>query len=196
MFGTVEGSAGFYVDTSPISEQSIALEQGDKVIFNADTDPDVRGVIYEVSFDIINNKRYLRLTNPTIPLIGLSVSVLKGSEHSGSSWWFNGDKWQYSQQHTTLNQAPLFDLFDDAGISYSDTTTYLSNFAGNKIFGYEIGSGKVDSILGFPLKYKNSVSVGSYLFKNYAGSEIITITSGQENILVPTSLAYYKFTKD
>ena len=195
-FGTVEGSAGFYVDTSPISEQSIALEQGDKVIFNADTDPDVRGVIYEVSFDIINNKQYLRLTNPTIPSTELSVSVLKGSEHAGSSWWFNGDTWQYSQQHTTLNQAPLFDLFDDAGISYSDNTNYLSNFVGNKIFGYDIGLGKVDAILGFPLKYKNSVSVGSYLFKNYAGSEIITITSGQENILVPTSLAYCKFTKD
>jgi hypothetical protein len=194
-FGTVEGSAGFYVDANKFG-RSVKLEHGDRVIFNADTDPDVRGVVYEVSFDIIKNKSYLRLTNPVIPTNGSSVSVLKGSEYAGTSWWFNGDKWQYSQQHTTLNQAPLFDLFDDEGISYSDNTTYLSNFTGNKIFGYEIGSGTNDAILGFPLKYKNSVSVGSYLFKNYAGSETITITSGQSNIVVPTSLAYYKFTTD
>ena len=195
-FGTVEGSGGFYADPSNITGKSVALEQGDRVIFNADTDPEVRGVVYEVSFDIIKNKRYLRLINPSIPTAGVSVSILKGSLYAGSSWWFDGDKWQYSQQHTILNQSPLFDLFDDAGISYSDSSHYLSNFAGNKIFGYEIGSGSNDPILGFPLKYKNSVSVGSYLFKNYAGTESITITSGQDNIILPTSLAYYKFIKE
>lgn len=187
-FSTVEGSAGYYVD-------GVLLEQGHRVIFNADTDVLVRGNIYEVNYNITAAGFRLELKKPSdnIPVQLNSVVVNLGTNYAGRNWWFDGDHWEYSQQHTTLNQAPLFDLFDKDGLSYSDKTQYLSNFAGNKIFGYDVGTGTPDPILGFPLKYRNSVGVGSYLFKNYFMTDTINLVKAQIAETIPSSSTYCKF---
>jgi len=193
-FSIVEGSGGYWVD-------GIKLQQGQRVIFNADLDPSVRGNIYEVNFLIINEKRRVQLlaVDTEFPAKKSSISVNLGDTYSGTSWWFNGSEWIYAQQHTTLNQPPLFDLFDNAGDSYSDRDYHLTSFAGNQIFGYEVGTGKPDSVLGFPLKYKNSVGVGSYLFKNYfATEEFIHVNSNDttaQSITIPTSASYLKYSE-
>ena len=185
-FSTVQGSAGYYVD-------GVLLEQGHRVIFNADTDSSVRGKIFEVYYHILDNNLRLELKSIKDPATMSSISVNLGDTYQGTSWWFDGDVWQLSQQHTKLNQAPLFDLFDNAGRSYSDRSYYLSDFTGNKIFSYDIGTGLNDTVLGFPLKYRNSVGVGSYLFKNHFMTEYISITENQQVMSVPTSETYCKF---
>ena len=187
-FSTVVGSAGYYVDGQ-------LLEQGHRVIFNADTDVSVRGKIFEVNYVITNGVSRLALvpTSDHTPDTFASVSIVNGDVNSGSSWWFNGDAWEYSQQHTYLNQPPLFDLFDNQGISYADKSQYISDFTGNKIFSYEIGTGVNDTVLGFPLTYRNSIGVGSYLFKNYFMTETINIVENQNNIILPSGIAYCKF---
>ena len=161
-FKTVEGAAGFYID-------GILVEQGFRVIFNADTDPEVRGRIYQVKFVVINNKTVINLeeTEDSAPLLHNAVVSIRGDNYSGSNWWYNGDVWVYAQQKTTPNQAPLFSVYDDAGINFADQSVYSSSFAGTKIFGYAVGTGTADPVLGFPLQYKNVNNVGDYLFNNY-----------------------------
>ena len=189
-FSTVVGSAGFYVDFDKNFPAS--LQHGHRVIFNADTDPLVRGKIYRVEYHQhgINTRLSLVPTDDHTPSKFDSVSVISGKEYGGKSWWFNGNEWVLGQQHDKLNQAPLFDLFDANGISYSE---YVSDFIGNKIFSYDIGIGKVDPILGFQLSYRQPAQgVGSYLFENHFTSETITLTEGQVNTYIPTANTYFK----
>jgi hypothetical protein len=189
-FSKVEGSAGYYVD-------GVLLEQGHRVVFNADTDDLVRGRIYEVNYNILGDRLRLELipAEDNIPQVGYSLATTLGSTTAGKSWWFNGDAWQLAQQHETLNQPPLFELFDSEGISYS-SSVYKSNFIGNKVFSYEIGTGTPDPVLGFPLSYKNTKGIGSFKFKNFFTTEIISIFNNNEIIEVPTSQTYLKINKE
>lgn len=187
-FSIVEGSAGYHID-------GILLQQGHRVVFNVDTDDLVRGKIYEVNFNIINGTPKLELKKPLDhePVLGASLSTNLGSTTAGNSWWFNGDRWIFAQQHDQLNQAPLFDLFDSNGISYSDTSVYSTDFKGSKVFGYEVGSGASDPVLGFPLAYQNTISVGSFRFKNYFNTESISVFENNQVTTTLTSLAYLRF---
>jgi hypothetical protein len=186
VFSIAEGSAGYYVD-------GVLLEQGHKVIFAADTDSAVRDKIYQVNYIVIQNTTRLTLEELIVPATESVTSVVLGKEHAGTSWWYNGDTWVYAQQHTAINQAPLFDLFDNQGHSYSDVAFYKSNFVGNKIFGYEIGT-IYDPILQLKIKYRNSVGTGSYLFKNYFMSDTISISvDSLTTEIISTGIAYCKF---
>ena len=185
-FSNVEGSAGHHVD-------GVLLEQGHRVIFASDTDILVREKVFEVDFVTINNVRRLTLQPVDTPASGSVTAVNLGNKYQGSSWWFNGDKWTFAQQHTILNQAPLFELFDNKGHSYADVAYYSSDFKGNKILSYDIGTGANDAVLGFPLKYRNSVGVGSYLFKNYFMTDTISIVKDSQTIdTISTADTYFK----
>jgi hypothetical protein len=187
-FDTVDGTFGYYVD-------GVLLEQGMRVIFNADLDDNVRGNIYKVSYDVTGSSPILRLIPATdfTPLDLDAISVNTGTQNIGTSWHFDATTqvWSLSQQLVTINQAPLFDLFDSNGVSYSSGSD-ISDFVGNKIFGYDIGTGTPDTILGFPLKYQNSIGVGSYLFKNYFMTDSITITVSNQSSTIPTGTTLIK----
>jgi len=182
-FSLVEGSAGHHVD-------GVQLAQGHRVIFVADTDNEVRGKIYQVNYIGINNRLRLTLEQVDAPATESVVAVNYGKKYTGTSWWFNGDEWKYSQQKTALNQAPLFDLYDYRRASFSDLNYYVTSFSGNKVFGYDIGSGSADPILGFPLNYRNSIGVGSYLFKNYFMDGQIVLP--EDETTIPTSTTFFK----
>ena len=188
-FKIVEGSAGYHVD-------GVLLEKGHRVIFNADVDPLVRGKVYEIDFVTVDGNLVIKL-NPAVdydPVYKASTIIDLGNTYSGTTWWYNGNNWVYAQQHTTLNQSPLFDLFDNQGQSYSDKTVYSTSFLGSKIFGYDIASsGANDPILGFPLQYQNSVGVGSYLFKNYFTTDSISISQADQTLVtISTAITYLK----
>jgi hypothetical protein len=130
-----------------------------------------------------------------------SVEINYGSKNSGTSWHYTGTtdgngnttfSWVKSQQRTTINQAPLFELYDVSYVPYGNRPPGSSSFTGSKIFGYEIGNGKNDTVLGFPLKYKNSIGVGSYLFRNYFMTESISVIDNNISTSVSTSIAYFK----
>ena len=86
----------------------------------------------------------------------------------------------------------LFDVFDNQGISYTNTSTYKSNFTGTKLFGYDVGTGTADTVLGFPLKYQNSSGIGSFLFKNYFMTDEINLTENNLSTTLPVSITYLK----
>ena len=163
VFSTIEGSIGYIVD----GEQ---LLPGYRVLFTADPDPLVSGRIFEVKQIIAanaGNRRQLTLQEiaETDPVEGQVVYITKGT-NKGSSYYYENGSWNLAQKKTSVNQAPLFELFDENKTSYADKIIYPFNtFTGNRIFGYKIGNGTNDSELGFPLSYRNINNVGDIEFE-------------------------------
>ncbi len=95
-----------------------------------------------------------------------TILVKSGNTYQGNMFWYTGTTWKLAQQKTKINQSPLFDIFDENQYSYGDTSVYDgSNFAGSKVFSYKIGSGTNDTVLGFPLTYRNISNTGDIVFE-------------------------------
>ena len=168
-FSNIEGSTSYSIDGYDFVE-------GTRVIFAEDEDQDVRNKIYVVSFVVPDT------VPPLIaqPIINLTVAddgvvltdqctvCLEGTDLKGLSFWFNGTEWIQAQLKTGVQQAPLFNVYDVAGVSFSDQEKYPSSaFAGSKLFSYAVGdSGILDPILQFPLQYLNINNVGDIVFNN------------------------------
>ncbi len=111
------------------------------------------------------NQIYLSPSDDHEPIEYETVSVNRGIKNQGLTYWYNGTNWLPAQEKTKVNQPPLFDIFDADGYSYSDLDFYQgSNFLGNKIFSYAVGTGSNDSVLGFPLSYRNINNIGDIVF--------------------------------
>ena len=160
----VEGSIGYYVD-------GVELTNGMRVLFTADLDPTVNNKIFEVKFiDFNDGSKTTRqislidIDNGT-SLLDETVLVTNGIKNQGKIFYFNGTTWKPAQEKTAVNQSPMFDLFDNNGTSYADSTMYPnSSFRGNKLFSYAVGTGANDPELGFPLKYLNVENIGDIQF--------------------------------
>jgi hypothetical protein len=200
VFKIVEGSMLLSATASKTSIviDGVTVEYGNRVIFAADEDPLIRNRVFVVTFIVLGDN-----DNPEVALLpasdnplkyGTSVLVKNGNLYGGSSFWFDGSTWQYSQQHTKINEGPLFDLFDSSGNSYSNRSYYLSNFTGNKIFGYSInGNNPPDVELGLTLDYLNDNVLSSILFKNYFTNDTISIANtGDANYAISTAQTYFK----
>jgi len=187
-FTEVEGTPGYYVDSE-------LLQPGYRVIFNNDNDPLVRGRVYLVDFVSINGLQVISLvpTEDWIPVTNAGVAVLRGEINAGKNWWFDGSTWHTAQEKTSLNQFPLFDVFDKSGVSFGDTSVYRGTFTGTRIFGYSVGTGAPDSVLGFPLEYLNVNNVGDYLFTNYFQTDTFVIVEGITTGVYNTQQYYLKF---
>jgi len=209
VFATISGS------TSTVVIDGVAITpgsaQGNRVIFLADSNPAVVGVIFEIKYVTIAGQLRLTLTEidkqghpgfeqayqtggvgQTLGELGGAVTAVNKGNNKGTSWWFDGSTWNYAQQYTTINQAPLFDLFDEYNISYGDKNYYSSDFKGNKIFGYAIGTGTPDPVLGFPLKFRNNLDlVATYLFENYFANGTITIIEGETTRTISTGITNF-----
>jgi hypothetical protein len=186
VFSTVEGAVGFYIDGEEIG-------QGDRVIFTADRDSFVNNKTYIVNFVKIGEKFRISLDeeDDVLPQLGDSVVISKGNIKRGENWWFNGSSWVSSQQKTALNQAPRFEIFDNDATAYS-SSKYKEIFLGSKIFGYSIGDGNNDPVLGFPLKYKNISNQAYYLFENYFMNDVNFVVDGNNSYSVPVSNGFIR----
>lgn len=104
--------------------------------------------------------------NPVQTAVGYdSVTAITGS-NAKKTFFFNGTHWIEAQQKIKNNQAPLFDVIDAAGSSFSSIYPQ-STFAGTKIFSFKPGSGAVDPVLKFALSYSNiGNSIGDINFNN------------------------------
>lgn len=158
---TVNGLVGYYVD-------EVLLEEGYRIIFNNNTDLNDRKKIYKVTFT--TNTNVISLVEDVINIDDKdSVFVKYGTSNQGQSYYYNQDEstWVKSQSHYALNQPPLFDVFDASGVRINDFNEE-NNFTGTKIFGYEIGTGIDDKVLGFPISYnQNLIGISSFIFRNY-----------------------------
>ena len=174
---TINGSIGYGVD-------GVTFIDGTTVIFAADSDPDVRNQVYQVEFITpdtvppIISQPIINLTPVyTTPVkVNQTVVVLSGATQQGLSYYFDGVDWLLAQQKTKTNQAPLFDVYDSTGISFSNRIKYSSStFVGSKLFSYatpttaeetSITSALNDPVLGFQLVYLSLSNVGDIVFDN------------------------------
>ncbi len=165
IFSTIEGSIGYNID-------GVTVTQGQRILFTADTDLRANNRIYKVDFITVtptngNPVRQIHLVEETDsdPLLNETVLVKNGLLNQGRIYWFNGSSWKVAQEKLLINQSPLFDLFDENEVSLNDSVEYEgSTFAGNKIFSYKVGSGSNDTVLGFPLTYRNINNIGDIVF--------------------------------
>ncbi len=98
-----------------------------------------------------------------------------GATNQGTSWYYDGNRWIKAQDKTFNNQAPLFDLYDRNGVSVADQDQYPgSNFSGNRIFSYKIGSAAIDSELGIPLSFRSIGNVGDILFVDHITNDVFS----------------------
>ncbi len=190
-FSSIEGTLGYSVD-------GVQLRNGMRILFLADTDPLVRGRIFKVEFikftgSGVAGQIALRETEDSLPQINENVLVTKGNTYTGSMWFFNGTEWKRAQEKTQVNQPPLFDAYDAAGVSFADTSKYeASNFKGTEIFSYKTGVGTADSVLGFPLVYRSIDNVGDILFDFDYNSDIVEYQIDTVPQTVPIASGYLK----
>ena len=193
-FSNVQGATSYSVD-------GYNLVQGSRVVFAADQDPNVSDKIWVVSFitpdsnppipapytgqPIIN----LTLADDGIVLANNSTVCLSGLTLVGKTFWYDGAQWLQAQQKTSIQQTPLFDVYDSNGISFSNQTTYpSSNFVGSKLFSYASpSSGVVDVVLKFPLQYLNINNVGDIVFDNNLYKDTFVYT--RDNVSVTENIS-------
>lgn len=185
-FSDLEGSAvtGQFVS-------GVQVEEGQKVVFTQDIDTFVNGFVYEIQIVRIlgvDTIHLEKLTTIADPAEGNTINVKLGIE-KGTQWHYKNGKWEKGQVKTGLNQAPLFDMFDDTGNSFSTYTN--STFAGSKIFSYAVNSASVaDAELGFGLIYRNFNNIGDIVFHDNIIRDSFTYTSDVlNNVSTSTRLA-------
>jgi len=192
-FSDINGQTGFSTD-------GYSLLTGSRVIFAADRDPQVRNRIYQVDFiDPDGDPNSIPIIN-LVPaplgqaLINQTVVCLSGNTQQGLSFWFDGADWQLAQQKTSVNQAPLFDVYDTSGHSLADRVVYPSTtFAGSKLFGYGLGDTQInDAVLGFPLKFLNFNNVGDILFENYLYTDTFLYVRDAVSVTEPVSVGFVR----
>ena len=165
-FSNINGTIGYNVD-------GYTFVQGTRVIFAGDADPLVRNKVYSVNFVKFDDSSQevidLQPADINSPAVNINESVLvvSGITSQGKTYRYDGSNWILAQQKTDVNQAPLFDIFDENGISFGDTSVYTSSdFEGTKLFSYALGSGPDDTVIGQPLKYLTINNVGDIVFEN------------------------------
>jgi len=192
-FNNVQGATSYTID-------GYNLVEGSRVIFAADEDPNVRNKIYVVSFITPDSSPPIPAPYTGQPIINLTVATdgvfltdqstvcLSGNTLVGKTFWYDGSNYYEAQLKTSIQQAPLFNVYDSAGVSFSNQTKYpSSNFVGTKLFSYATPStGVIDSILKFPLQYLNINNVGDIVFDNNLYKDTFVYTrdnvSATENI--------------
>ena len=190
-FSNINGQTGYSTD-------GYTLLTGSRVIFAADSDPDVRNRIYEVEFiDPDGDPNSIPIINLVEAPLGSALTnqtvvCLSGTTQQGNSYWFDGVDWILAQQKTSVNQAPLFDVYDSTGRSLANETIYPSTtFAGSKLFGYALGDTQInDAVLGFPLKFLNFNNVGDILFENYFYTDTFLYVRDAVSVTEPVSLGF------
>ena len=188
----IEGSTGYNVDGE-------FLFEGARILVVADTDRLTNNKIYEVKFirHINSIQIHLEETADSDSVLGQGVLVRRGNKNGGKMFYFNGTDWTESQAKTTVNQAPLFDAFDAAGVSFGDIEKYTTNtFTGTKILSYKLGSGRIDPELGFSLSYLNIDNVGDIEFNFDWDSDFVDYTETRIPRSVNISTGFYKFNPD
>jgi hypothetical protein len=161
VFSKIEGSQGYIVDGE-------ALFQGARLLVIADTDSLANNRIYEVNFINHNGNRQisLRAMSDSDSLLGECVLVKRGKNNQRLMYHYDGSSWVKSQIKSSVNQPPLFEVFDEDEISYADVSKYpVSTFRGTEIVSYKQGNGSIDRELGFSLSYLNIDNVGDIQYE-------------------------------
>lgn len=171
--------------TITVGDKSVTLTNGERVIFSQDENLDVRNKIYNFSIELttevpspLEYRAYIEEADDAT-VDEAHTLIVKSGDNGQKQWYYNGTIWIEGQQKTTINQAPLFDVINQEGVSFADTSVYPgTSFAGTKIFSYKQGTTTNDPVLGFPLSYKNLLTQGDIQFENNFDLDSFTFIPG------------------
>ena len=122
---------------------------------------------------------------------GDSVVAISGLTRQNQTYWWHNETWVRAQNKFSLNQSPLFDVFNLDGISWGNTDYYSSStFAGSRLFGYAVGTGTRDSELGFPLSYRSIGNIGDIVFQNYYDTDTFSFNYNNKDQTLATRFGY------
>jgi hypothetical protein len=178
----------------PQPVESYALFNEARIVFAAATDPTIRKKIYVARYSIISGTTPV-LTLAEAPngdiLVGDQSVAIYGYNYAGKSVWYDGLEWLQAQQKFTVNQPPLFDVFDENGISFGDNEVYVgSSFIGSKLFAYGIGTGTKDPVLGFPIRYSTVANIGDITFDVSINADTFDYVNGFKPITQNVNTGY------
>jgi hypothetical protein len=192
IFSIIEGSSGYNVDNE-------FLFDGARLLVTADTDRTANNKIYKVRFiDHLGNRQiHLEEDVDSNSFKGECLLIKRGKDNSGLMYHFDGQNWIKSQEKTLANQPPMFEVFDEQGVAYSDNEKYeTTDFVGSKILSYKIGNGVKDKELGFSLSYLNIDNIGDIQFSWDWETQSFSYVSGITRISIPLSTGYYFFNNE
>ena len=122
-----------------------------------------------------------------------TVLVNRGTLNQGKMYWYNGTSWIAGQYKSTVNQSPLFDIFDENEKSYADISVYDgSSFVGSKIFSYKVGTGISDTELRFPLSYQNINNTGDIVFEFNLLKDVFKYKEGVDILTKNVSIGFVR----
>jgi hypothetical protein len=193
-FSEVVNSTGYIVD-------GIALADGMRVIFAADTDTIVKNKIYDVNFVTAGDStQKIALTESTdaTPAALDSVFIEFGTVNQGKTFYYDGDagEWIEAQQKTGVNQQPLFGMFDNTHTPLDDSTKYPnSSFAGATVFKYATSeTATTDTVLVIKVKYNTINNVGDIVFESDHTSGTFTYKDGTTTVTKNLAEAHLHYT--
>lgn len=179
--------------TIMVDGESITLTSGTRIIFSNDEDLNVRNKIFNFNINLSSEspdvyKAYIEEAEDSTIEEGHSVIVNFGT-NGKKQWHYNGSSWILSQQKTSINQPPVFDLIDKNGISLGSESSYPNtSFRGSKIFSYKEGSGQNDTVLGFPLSFRSINNQGDIIFENNYSIDSFSYLSDEKTVQKQISL--------
>ena len=181
-FSDVVKQTGYIID-------GIALADGMRVVFSADTDILVKNKIYDVNFvSAGDSTKVINLTEATdaTPANDDSIFIEFGTTNQGKTFRYDSTTESFieSQEKTKVNQQPLFDVFDNDHVSFDNSTSYPnSSFAGAKVFEFATSdTATTDTVLGIKVKYKTINNVGDIVFDSDHTSGTFTYKSGSQTL--------------
>lgn len=137
------------------------LKPGDRLLVrqSSTTEPELNNLVYRVvaNYDVDlpdgSEADVLELIAEAPPERGDIIRVIRNGEASvfadTDEYWFNGEQWVLAQES---GSAPLFMLYDADQNRLNDDSIYLgTDFTGSRLFGFKLGTGTPDKVLGFPL---------------------------------------------
>jgi hypothetical protein len=195
----VAAGSNVSIVASDLDVSDYALFPGARVIFAADNNPNVANKIYVVEFSQIHPYLTPIITLTVAPdgdvLMEEQTVISRGYYNHGLTFFYDptniNGPWVSGQQKNTVNQAPLFDIFDNNGISLGDQSVYVStSFRGCKLFAYGIGTGNSDSVLGFPIRYSSINNIGDISFDVSLNSDTFSYVNGTSAVTENVNIGY------
>ena len=181
----VSGTVGFTADGT-------LLREGDRVVFTKD--PVENNKIFTVRYLSLDSSTALsNVDNPTQIHLQLeddstviaddtSIVSKRGDKNKGQAYHYSRSNatWTKSQQKTGVNQAPLFDVYNTAGISLGDLTAYTStNFTGTTVFQINTDEqGTPDTIYGQNVLYSRLGLLSDIQVKDTFDSDTFAYVTG------------------
>lgn len=177
-----------------------AVFPGSRIIFSNDADAPTNTTIYVVDIVVLapGQEPQIVLTKAEDATVEVDdqVAIGRGYTYQGKTFYYDGIEWLQAQQKVTVNQAPLFDIFDENGISFGNPEIYNSTtFRGCTLFSYGINPLTVDDpILGFPIRFSDIGNIGDVSFDVTLNSDEFDYVRGFESITQKVNTGYvYNF---